>query len=397
MLPSARGGVSRPSPSGDSRSPGAEIEYAAPRHVREAIAAIRRTEDVRFSPDNRRLAVADFARDRVVLFDVEVTASAAGARVALSRVVEVRSPDLKGPHGLDFLDDDTLIVVNRGGDACLLALPKGEVSNRVVELAPLHVMRAGGSHLLASPGSVRVLEGDRSHAEILICNNAGDTVTRHVLDRSARYAPGDGRVLVQKWLDIPDGVGITRDRRWMAVSNHNSNNVFLYENPDALTPEADPHGVLRGIQCPHGVRFDADGSHIFIADAGAPYVHVYARKGEGWHGVHSPITSFQVMDTDTFLRGRYNPQEGGPKGIDIDAGGRVLVVTSEFQTLAFFDSSAVLEGARPGAYRQARRAHPTARASLHVRYELEVIGRARWIRRWVRDRLVEMGAVSPGR
>ena len=258
-------------------------------------------------------------------------------------------------------------------------------------------MRAGGPHLLASPGSVRVLGGDRSHAEILICNNAGDTVTRHVLDRSARYAPGDGRVLVQKWLDIPDGVGITRDRRWMAVSNHNSNNVFLYENPDALTPEADPHGVLRGLQCPHGVRFDADGSHIFIADAGAPYVHVYARKGEGWHGVHSPITSFQVMDTDTFLRGRYNPQEGGPKGIDIDAGGRVLVVTSEFQTLAFFDSSAVLEGARPGAYRQARRAHPTARASLHVRYELEVIGRARWIRRWVRDRLVEIGAVSPRR
>jgi DNA-binding beta-propeller fold protein YncE len=374
-----------------------EIEYAAPRHVREAVASIRRTEDVRFSPDNRRLAIADFARDRVVVFDVEVTASAAGASVALSRVVEVGSPDLKGPHGLDFLDDETLIVVNRGGDACLFALPKGEASDRVVELTPLHVMRAGGSHLLASPGSVCVLEGNRSHPEILICNNAGDTVTRHVLDRSARYAPGDGRVLVQKWLDIPDGVSIARDRRWMAVSNHNSNNVFLYENPDALTPEADPHGVLRGLQCPHGVRFDSDGSHIFVADAGAPYVHVYARKGGSWHGVHSPITSFQVMDTATFLRGRYNPTEGGPKGVDIDAGGKVLVVTSEFQTLAFFELSAVLEGARAGAYRQARRAHPTARASLHVRYELAVIGRARWIRRWVRDRLVELGAVSPRR
>jgi DNA-binding beta-propeller fold protein YncE len=329
-----------------------------------------------------------------VVFDVEVTASAAGASVALSHVVEVRSPDLKRPHGLDFVDDETLIVVNRGGDACLFALPKGETSDQVVELSPLHVMRAGGSHLLASPGSVCVLEGNRSHAEILICNNAGNTVTRHVLDRSsAGYAPGDGRVLVQKWLDIPDGVSITRDRRWMAVSNHNSTNVFLYENPDTLTSEADPHGVLRGLHCPHGVRFDADGSHIFVADAGAPYVRVYARNGGSWHGVHNPITSFQVMDTATFLRGRYNPQEGGPKGLDIDAGCNVLVVTSEFQKLTFFDSSAVLEGARAGSYRQARRAHRNARASLHVRYELEVMGRARWIRRWVRDRTVEVSAV----
>jgi DNA-binding beta-propeller fold protein YncE len=344
--------VSRTSPGGDTRSRGAEIAYTAPRHVREAIASLRRTEDVRFSPDNRRLAIADFARNRVVLFDVEVTASASGASVALSHVIEIRSPDLKRPHGLDFVDDETLIVVNRGGDACLFALPKGEASDRVVELSPLHVMRAGGSHLLASPGSVCVHEGDRSLAEILICNNAGNTVTRHVLDRSAGYTPGDGRVLVQKWLDIPDGVSITRDRRWMAVSNHSHNNVLLYENPDALTPEADPHGVLRGLQCPHGVRFDADGRHIFVADAGAPYVHVYARKGGCWHGVHSPITSFQVMDTATFLRGKYNPQEGGPKGLDIDAGGNVLVVTSEFQTLTFLDLSAMLESTRAGSYRR---------------------------------------------
>ena len=34
---------------------------------------------------------------------------------------------------------------------------------------------------------------------------------------------------------------------------------------------------------------------------------------------------------------RLNPQEGGPKGIDIDKDMTVLAATCEFQTLAFFD------------------------------------------------------------
>jgi hypothetical protein len=48
------------------------------------------------------------------------------------------------------------------------------------------------------------------------------------------------------------------------------------------------------------------------------------------------------MDDAAFERGRYNPEEGGPKGLDVDAGSRVLVVTSECQPLAFFDVRALL-------------------------------------------------------
>jgi DNA-binding beta-propeller fold protein YncE len=356
------------------------------------IAALARTEDVRFSPDGRRLAIAAFARNRIVVLGVEVTASEAGPSVALSHALEVSSPDLKGPHGLDFLDDGTLIVVNRGGDACVFALPGDAAGDRQVELSPLHVMRAGGAHLLAAPGSVCVDHGARVPAEIVICNNDGNTVTRHQLDRRAGYAPGAARILVRKWLDIPDGVSISPDRRWMAVSNHNSKNVFLYENPDALSPEADPHGALRGLECPHGVRFHADGRHIVLADAGAPYVRIYARQGDCWHGVHSPVRSWQVMDDATFRRGRYNPYEGGPKGLDIDAGGTVLVVTSEFQPLSFFDLSTMLGGTRAESSRHPRGAHRGAHGSLQVRYELEVMGLARRARRWVRDRLVEVRA-----
>jgi len=43
------------------------------------------------------------------------------------------------------------------------------------------------------------------------------------------------------------------------------------------------------------------------------------------------------MDDETFLRGRKNPEEGGPKGIDIDSDANVLVTTSTEQALAFYD------------------------------------------------------------
>jgi len=46
--------------------------------------------------------------------------------------------------------------------------------------------------------------------------------------------------------------------------------------------------------------------------------------------------------------GRGGADHGGPKGLDIDAGSRVLVVTSECQPLAFFDVPALLQLALTG-------------------------------------------------
>jgi hypothetical protein len=46
-----------------------EIDYDAPQHVRDAVVALGRTEDVKFSPSNRRMAVAGFG-DARLLFSV---------------------------------------------------------------------------------------------------------------------------------------------------------------------------------------------------------------------------------------------------------------------------------------------------------------------------------------
>jgi hypothetical protein len=58
-------------PVSDLKSSGFGIEFTAPQSVNDVIASLGRTEDVCFSPSNRRLAVAAFIRHRVALFDIE--------------------------------------------------------------------------------------------------------------------------------------------------------------------------------------------------------------------------------------------------------------------------------------------------------------------------------------
>jgi hypothetical protein len=184
--------------------------------------------------------------------------------------------------------------------------------------------------------------------EVLICNNNGHTVTRHLLDRAADGALRNSEILLNKYLNGPDGVSVSPDRRWIAVSNHNTHNVLLYENSPALNSDAKPDGILRRIYYPHGLRFSADGRHLFVADAGAPYLHIYAQDPDQWRGVRHPVATVRIMDDAVFQKGRCNPENGGPKGLDIDACSNILVVTSECQPLAFFDVPLLLQHALAG-------------------------------------------------
>src|SRR5712671_5622475 len=93
-----------------------ELQYAAPESVIDAIGSLGRTEDVRFSPSNRRLAVASYYRNRIVVFDLGIASSSGATQVALTGGVELSSPALRLPHGLDFIDDNTLIVTSRGSE-----------------------------------------------------------------------------------------------------------------------------------------------------------------------------------------------------------------------------------------------------------------------------------------
>jgi hypothetical protein len=315
-----------------------EIGFDAPAAVRDAIASMGRTEDVRLAPSGRRLAFACLASELIAVADVEITVSASGRpEIAVTSLDQFQSPELRQPHGIDFVDDDTLIVGNRGGGVAVFRLPPAGAAGGMTPIGPVD---GGVPLLLDAPGSVAVHSLGSGRHEVLACDNWANTVTRHALDAGGVLA--DGEVVVRKWLDLPDGLAISHDGRWLAVSNHDSHNVLVYEY-STVNEHADPVGMLRGVHYPHGLRFGADDRYLVVADAGAPHVQVFVPSGSGWEGVGYPAVTIRVMDDDTFARGRHNPREGGPKGIDVDPRTNVLVVTSECLPLAFFDVAAALD------------------------------------------------------
>jgi DNA-binding beta-propeller fold protein YncE len=320
-----------------------EIQYAASQRVHDAITSLGRTEDVRFSPNNQRLAIAAFSLNQIAIFDVAISASAGGVRVALAGGVQIASSVLNEPHGVDFLDDDTVIVASRGGgNVATFRLPAGSAEFHSTDAAPFEIWPAEPSTLVKEPSTVSVTCRERGMSEILICDHAEHIVTRHVVDSNARGAVKRD-VLLQKLLMLPDGVAISADRHWIAVSNHSTHTVLMYENSTKLSADTDPAGILRRVYAPHGLRFSADGQQLLVADADAPHILVYACERNDWSGIRNPRAAVTIMDDETFRRGHLGPGDGGPKGLDIDAGSHVVAVTSRCQPLAFFDLSAVLQ------------------------------------------------------
>ncbi len=313
-----------------------------------------RTEDVRFSPSGKRLAIACFTSGQIAVAEVRITVSELRPEIAVTSLDLLASTELSEPHGVDFVDEDTLLVANRGGGLGVFRIPPAGAG----ELTKTYPVDGEIDSLFQAPGSVAARSlGDGRH-EVLVCNNSGNTLTRHTLDASGALV--EGEVVLRKWLDIPDGLALSDDGGWLAVSNHNAHGVFLYAGT-GLGEEADPVGILTGVHYPHGLRFGAGGSYLAVADAGAPHVHVFLPDEGDWAGVRHPAATITVMDDETFDRARHNAQEGGPKGLDVDLRSNVVAVTSECAPLAFFDLGAALEGRERG------------RAEMLVRCELDVL------------------------
>jgi hypothetical protein len=316
--------------------------------VKTALANLGRTEDVQFSPDDRRLAIAGYKHNKILILDIKVKTTKGKILVLSEDWLEITSPSFNYPHGLFWIDSSTLIIANRSAEAPIIKIPSEKPDSRTVEIMPIETIKHGRD-LLRSPGSVSVSKIGQGLHDVVICNNYAHNVSRHLLDGRDSFAPKGSCRLLAKGLDIPDGVSHSHSAEWLAVSNHNKNAVFLYRNDNSLDEESGPIGKLRGMSYPHGLRFSHDDRYIFVADAGAPLVHVYKMDHRCWSGKHFPAYDLRVIDNETFIRGHVNPQEGGPKGIDLTSDDRVLVVSCEEEPIVFFDVRKIFETLSAGS------------------------------------------------
>lgn len=277
-----------------------EVHYTASTAAQRVIATLGRTEDVKFSPSNRRLAVAGFHQNRITVFDAAIGRSADKTQVALGGVVEIESATLRGPHGLCFLDEDTVAVANREGSVEVFSLPAAEAMTRGAAVAR-QTIRGVATCPTHTPGSVAAVALDDDTIELLVCNNYANTVTRHLLDKRRDFAATADEVLLENRLDVPDGISVSPDHGWIAISNHNTHSVLLYDRRRGLTRDSEPDGVLRNVLCPHGVLFTPDQEFILVADAGARYVNVYKKGAPTWQGTREPVRLFPAMTEEVFL------------------------------------------------------------------------------------------------
>jgi hypothetical protein len=316
------------------------IDARADETVQAALGRIGRTEDVAFSPSGRRIAIAALLTNRILLVDVETDAENAGAPVRLTRAVELVSAALARPHGVAWIGDERLIVANREGAVALFEIPARGTGPARLSLDPLLTIGHPRDPVI-TPGSLSVFDLGAGLIELLVCNNYVHTVSRHLLDARAGFGVVASDILLADGIDVPDGVAHSPTGRWLAVSNHYDHCVHLYRNAPDLGRNSAPCGLLTGFDYPHGLRFSEDETALVVADSGAPFVHLFRAQDGNWEGERAPALSLKVMTDDEFERARDNPEEGGPKGLDLSPDGRLLVITCTQLPLAFFDFAAI--------------------------------------------------------
>ena len=352
-----------------------KLELNAAGVVADALARLGRTEDINFSPDGKRLAIAGYHANSLLILDIEHAGSGLNLRIAATDYLEVSSAMFKSPHGVHWIDDATLIVANRSGGVQIYALPPCDPVVKSVVLQPVAQISKLNFRHLHTPGSVSVFPRTRNEIEVLVCNNYSHRVSRHHLERGNDFKFHAHETYLQSGLRIPDGVAHSPDGRWIAVSNHARKCINVFDASKQLDANSEGSARLVGISYPHGLRFSLGGHFMITADAGEPFVHVFQKNGEGWEGDIMPVASIRVMDDEVFARGRIHPdkhiginrEEGGPKGIDLWGESGIMAVTCEEEPLAFFDVSPLLQREGPvpiGAKREITQWDPEPQAGL---------------------------------
>jgi hypothetical protein len=324
------------------------ISFVPSDGVKAALANLGRTEDVQFSPDDRRLAIVGYNLNKILILDIKAKTAKGKILVLCDDWLEITSPSFNYPHGLFWIDSSTLIIANRSAEVPIIKIPSEKPDGRTVEVMPIETIKHGHD-LLRSPGSVSVSKIGQDLYDVVICNNYAHNVSRHLLDARNNFAAKGSIRLLAKELDVPDGISHSHSGEWIAVSNHNKNAVFIYRNDDSLDQDSEPTGKLRGMSYPHGLRFSHDDRYIFVADSGAPLVHVYRMDHRRWSGKHFPAHELRVLDNEAFIRGHVHPEEGGPKGIDLTGDDRILVASCEEEPIVFFDVRKICEPPSAGS------------------------------------------------
>jgi hypothetical protein len=310
-----------------------------------------RTEDVRFSPSGQRLAVV--ATDGCVIFyAVDITVRP----IALKPEVEVRSASLLVPHGIEFLTETLFVVANRNSNLAFFHMPPPEqwhASCNIEAVLEVGSPLFGGTGvtrnlrdraLFCGPGSVRLFDG-----VLYVCCNYKNTVsTFGVTLEGGQIKVASGSVIAQQGLEVVDGIGLSEDGQFMALSDHDHQRVAVYRRTEyhsKLNPTYELVCSLRDcdMHFAHGLRFGRDSQVLYVADAGGRYIHVFKTDDQWQTDLSSSTFKTLGVDEEAFIKSQevaaeaHRLLEGGAKGLDIGPDYHTIALTCRNQILRFIE------------------------------------------------------------
>jgi len=299
-----------------------------------------RSEDVRFSPSGNRLIVAT-TENKLLLFQVDV----ASVPINVKLLTALTSNDLDSPHGVDWINEDTIVVANRRAGLALFQVPKCDtwVSETSIQALSTHqsswfgaageLREVNGRMVMTGPGSSRISQG----YVYVGCNYKG-TVTRHDFNNMAAFSQGE--LVAKENIKIPDSSAVSPNGIFLVVSDHENGRLLVFRLGDSF-----PCGEISDpcLIHPHGVVFDCSGSLLICADAGSRNLFLFHSPSGDWSSkISKAATCVEALEIGIFDRvrqetpKRFRNLEGGYKGVDIIYNGKVIVTTCRGQTVQFF-------------------------------------------------------------
>jgi hypothetical protein len=334
---------------------GVLLEFRPSCDVMERLRVLGQTEDVKFSPNEDRLAIAGMTKNKILVIDIRPVARDGVCMIKSEACVEITCDAFDMPHGLAWIDDNTLIVANRRRGLVVISVPPCGPQAPSVRVEPLLDMLPADASHIRSPAAVAVRRLENGLFDVLSCNNVSHRASRHRLQRKERFEVIEHATFLGAKFQTPDGVTVSEDASLVAISNHYGKRIDVFANRCERGGHRQAICSLQNYGYPHGVRFAAGDRLLLTADAGRPYVHVFRRLGDRWRGTVKPAVSVRVIGEEAFRLGHTNDEEGGPKGLDVSGDGTFFVVSCEAVPIAFFafaeTASRLL--ARPAAARVA--------------------------------------------
>lgn len=339
------------------------MKLIADTEIRDAVNHAGRTEDMKLSSGKDRLLSLSFNDHAVNVMDVGFSRNGDGHELHVHGFTRLTSKKFKFPHGVCFIDDDTLAVANREGILTIVKMPPPTSGFQARPAEIIRTLGGGWRRQISTPGSVVSAALGNGKHELLVANNYVHTVTSHTLDASRTFACSQNKVLLKNYLDVPDGVSLSQDGNWLAVSNHGTGQVLIYDRRNELNETTLPTAYLSDAGFPHGLEFAQGGRYLIVADAGAPVVTIYDSGVGDWSGQMEPAASLQVMSEGDFLLGRNHIDEGGPKGLCISEDLDLVMITCEYSALSGFVLSEVLAACKkPGTAKTGKKMREKFRA-----------------------------------